>query len=499
MHCEPRIAVIPDRVRSAGPLITRVAEQAGIHLDEAQQLVANATAGVGADGRWAAFEAVIFSPRQNIKTEYLIARILAGLFVFGEDLIVYSAHQARTTAKTFGRLKRAIEHNPQLGARITRVSNRPGAETIELATGQALECVARSTSSGRGFSGSTIILDEAHELDGDQLAAILPMLSTRPNPQLVYALSLGNERSTHLGALRARALAHADPHVCWIEWSMAEGDRIDDREVWARCNPAYPARISMDYLEREWAALGSDPEQFARERLGKSRWPAAESEKFEVISRDAWQSCEDPGATAGGPVALGVALSPAGRDGVIAVCGPGPGGLPVTEIADRRPGENAAWIGPRLRDICGRHDVTAVAWEDSGLIRPLGLAAYLPGTVAALEMDPAGYAQACVSFSYAADEHTMRHRGDPVLSAAIGGARMKRYGRGGWAWHPDGLYAELPAAASLALHASGSDAGGLRPGDVTVAYIDDILGTRDYGPARRGDGAAWWHGTKLGH
>src|SRR5262249_15675441 len=154
-----------------------------------------------------------------------------GLFVFREDLIVYSAHQARTTAKTFGRLKRAIEHNPQLGARIARVSNRHGAEMIELATGQALECVARSTGSGPGSSGSPTILDEPHEPAADQLAPIPAMPTTRQTPQVLSALPLGNEPPPPLGGLRARALARLDPHVAWIEWSMAEGDRVDDREV----------------------------------------------------------------------------------------------------------------------------------------------------------------------------------------------------------------------------------------------------------------------------
>src|SRR5690348_18487783 len=94
----------------------------------------------------------------------------------------------------------AAEQNPRLAARIARTSNRIGAESIELATGQTLECVARSTNTGRGFTGSTIILDEAHELDADALAALLPMLSTRPNPSILYLLSLGNEQSTHLAA-----------------------------------------------------------------------------------------------------------------------------------------------------------------------------------------------------------------------------------------------------------------------------------------------------------
>jgi hypothetical protein len=286
---EPRISVIPDRVRTAGPQIAGVAKVAGIHLDEAQQLIADATGGVNRAGKWAAFESVIFSPRQNVKTEFLLARILAGLFLFREDYLVYSSHQVKTSTKTFRRLKRAIDRSPQLGARILRVSNRIGAEQIELTTGQVLECVARSTNSGRGFTGNTILLDEAHELDGDQLAAILPMLSTVENPSVYYCLSLGNEHTSHVGGLRARAL-DGKPDVCWIEWSMADGDDVADRAVWARCNPALAAgRISWEYLEKEYQALGR--ERFARERLGKSEWPSGEAGEWQVISQDAWDAC----------------------------------------------------------------------------------------------------------------------------------------------------------------------------------------------------------------
>jgi hypothetical protein len=305
--------VVPEAARHAGAQITAIAAKGGIVLDEAQQLVAAATSGAGPDGKWAAFEAVVFAPRQNLKTEFCIARILAGLFVFGEGYIVYSAHQVKTTSKTFRRLRRAIERNPRLGGRIARVSNRIGAETIELASGQVVEMVARSTNSGRGFTGDTIILDESHELDADQLAAILPMLSTVPNPQVIYALSLGNEHSSHLGGLRARAL-EGQPGVCWVEWSMADDDDIADRRVWAACNPAYPARISMQYMEREFAALG--PERFARERLGKSEWPTGEPGEWQIVDEDAWSACYAPGASLGDPPALvpAAAAAPPARE-----------------------------------------------------------------------------------------------------------------------------------------------------------------------------------------
>ena len=92
---------------------------------------------------------------------------------------------------------------------------------------------------------------------------------------------------------------------------MAEGDRIDDREVWKRCNSGHPARISMTYMEREFLALG--PEQFAKERLGKSNWPADETGRYAVISREKWEACTDPAARPGDPVTFGVAVSRDGR------------------------------------------------------------------------------------------------------------------------------------------------------------------------------------------
>ncbi|MFT2526241.1 hypothetical protein ACMWQA_27725, partial [Escherichia coli] len=44
--------------------------------------------------------------------------------------------------------------------------------------------MARTKGSGRGFSASTILLDEAQELGFAVLAAILPTLSAIPNSQM---------------------------------------------------------------------------------------------------------------------------------------------------------------------------------------------------------------------------------------------------------------------------------------------------------------------------
>jgi hypothetical protein len=292
--CRPRIEVVPPRVRTEGSRITRIAAMAGIRLDETQQAVADVIGGIGADGRWAAYESCVYCPRQNLKTEIAISRLLWGLFVAREDYQMYSSHMVPSATKMHRRLVRAIDRNPRLGARIARVSNRRGSESVELVSGQVIECVARSASSGRGFTGSTVILDEAHEVDSDQLGAMLPTLATAVNPQIVYLLSLADEKSLHAAGLRSRALAGL-PGVAWLEWSIAPDEDVADRRAWQRCNPAVAAgRITMEFLESEFRAMG--PDVFAREHLGKSVWPTGRAGEWQIVDEDTWMACAVPGA-----------------------------------------------------------------------------------------------------------------------------------------------------------------------------------------------------------
>ena len=148
-----------------------------------------------------------------------------------------------------------------------------------------------------GDDGELLAVEVLGLVEGDEVAG-------EPAPVEVLRATLSN-----CCAPRARARSRQHPHVCWTEWSMAEGDRIDDRKVWVRCNPAYPARISMEYIRREFLALG--PDQFTRERIGRSSWPASQTGRFAVISREAWEACQDAetDARAVGKVSFGVAVS----------------------------------------------------------------------------------------------------------------------------------------------------------------------------------------------
>ena len=99
---------------------------AGLILDPWQELALMSALGEGDDGKWAAFEVGLVVPRQNGTGSILEARELAGLFLFGERLIIHSAHQFDTSLEAFRRLLTLIEETPDFSRRVKRVSRSHG-------------------------------------------------------------------------------------------------------------------------------------------------------------------------------------------------------------------------------------------------------------------------------------------------------------------------------------------------------------------------------------
>lgn len=290
----PRVCSLPpfdagDSGRNAAAL----AEVAGLTLDPWQRFVLES--GLRRrGGKWAAFETCLIVARQNGKGAVLEALELAALFLFPDvRLILHSAHQFKTASEAFLRIRALIEDNPDFDSQVSRIRTAAGAEAVELKDGKRLRFVARSSGSGRGFSSDLVILDEAYELNDTQMAALLPTLSARPDPQVWYTSTAGGPDSIQLGRVRARGLAGGDQSLAFMEWS-ADDDAYDpaDPADWAKANPGLGIRISQDYIEREMAALG--PDAFARERLSIGDYPVAEAGQWETISADAWSACAAP-------------------------------------------------------------------------------------------------------------------------------------------------------------------------------------------------------------
>ena len=141
----------------AGREAFELAASAGLVLDEWQRFVLDVGLSERADGKWSAFEVGLIVPRQNGKGSVLEARELAGLFLFGERLILHSAHEFKTANEAFLRVRTLIENTPDLMRKVKQI-RQANEVSIEMKTGARLMIVARSRGSCRGFVGECGIL-----------------------------------------------------------------------------------------------------------------------------------------------------------------------------------------------------------------------------------------------------------------------------------------------------------------------------------------------------
>lgn len=236
--------------------------------------------------RWKALTCGLSMPRQNGKNALLEMREVFGMVGLGEK-ILHTAHEVKTAQAHFRRLKHFFGESaddlgatfPELNALVRYVRNVNGQEEIALTNGASVRVVARSKSSGRGFTADVLIMDEAQELNDDALEALLSATSAAPtgNPQWIYTGTPPgpNAAGEVFGRVRSEALddKHKPQRLCWHEWSPDPDQplNLDDKALWRSSNPAlHVGRLQLTVCEGERARLSDAG--FARERLGA--WPA---------------------------------------------------------------------------------------------------------------------------------------------------------------------------------------------------------------------------------
>jgi phage terminase large subunit-like protein len=430
-------------VTSLGGEVADLADQAGLHLDGWQRHVLTGAFGVLNDGRWSAFEVGVVVPRQNGKGSILEAVELAGLFLFGERMILHSAHELKTSMEAFRRILDLVTGVDWLRKQVKRVTRSHGDEGIELLNGNRLRFTARSTGAGRGFTGDRIVMDEAYNLGPEAMAALLPTLSARPNPQLWYASSAGMSSSTQLHAVRARGLKGVDPSLAYFEWSAPDRADPDDPAVWRQANPALGIRITEQFVGRERAAM---PEaEFLRERLGV--WD--DPRNATVIPAETWAACLDLESIPSGEIAFAVDATPDRSAASIAVaCRRNGDGRWHVEVIDSRRG--VAWVADRtekLLDRWGRVPVLIDAGGPAASLLPDLAGRHVDVTV----IGSRDYTQACGLFYDAVVGDELRHLGQTPLDVAVAAARKRTIGDA-WGWARKDLTDISPlVAATLAV------------------------------------------------
>lgn len=458
-HQEPRIYTGPTYQSTPGLEAIELAAMAGLHLMPWQQFTIKHSLGQNpymGGMRWAAFEVGLVVPRQNGKGSVLEARELYGLFLEPrEKLILHSAHEFKTAQEAFLRIKTLIDSSDWLTRRVARMRTSHGEEGIELIDGSRLRFVARSTGSGRGFTGDLLILDEAYNLGADQMAALLPTLSARPNPQVWYTSSAGMISSDQLRSVRIRGRKGDNERLAYFEWSCPEGCDLDDPENWAQANPTLGYRIDLDFIAAERKALPDDV--FARERLGI--W--AEDSVQSVIDLKLWAECADPQSRPGDKIAFAIDARPDMSAAAIASAGRREDNKLHTKVVDHRPG--MGWVVERMAELNQRYRPVAVLLDPSSpagsLLADLADVGIEPILVNAREMG-----QACVAFHNDVVADQLRHTDQDTLNLALRQATTRNLGDA-WAWDRRQGHGDICplVAVTLATHGFRLHGGGEAP------------------------------------
>lgn len=267
----PRIQSTPLVGRSLGGSVSQLADLIGKPLLPWQEHVLDQSLMIADDGRFVRTTCGVLVARQNGKTHLMRMRLLAGLFVFGEESIAGMAQNRQMALDTMMQVVDYAESHPALSRRIKKVSRTNGNEKFEVYCHhypkacnepcnrvRTYRVLAATPDNARGRSIDLLYVDELREISDKVWAAAAPTTRARPNPQTWITSNAGDVSSQVLNDMRSRALADASPRLGWWEWSAEPSRRITDRAGWQEANPSLGYLVNIESIEDSLARDSED-------------------------------------------------------------------------------------------------------------------------------------------------------------------------------------------------------------------------------------------------
>lgn len=442
----------------------------GLVLDPWQAAVTVDILGEEQDGSWTVNEAGIIVGRQNGKGGIIEARELAGIFLFGETLILHSAHQQRTSTDAFRRMQVIVESSPDLDRKVMAISRSKTDESITFKVDgrtARIRYLTRTEAGGRGLTkADLVVMDEAMILDEGPIASLLPILATAPRWQVIYAGSAGDKRlptgSRVLARIRRRGL-RKEPRVSLHMWEahlrhgktchvhpaelypVPECVRCQageanctlanraDPDVHAMTNPSLGGRMKPTFLQSMMGAMATW--DFDREFLGAGDYP--DDDGWNVVPAEVWAALGDPESKRGPAFAVGIEVAWDGESASVSIMARRDDGLFHMEALESAPG--TAWTVPYAKALQRKRPVATVVdpkspsavilpgLEEAGvkrIIRPT-LPQYASWSARALQM--------------VTETREVRHIRQPTMDTAVRVAKKRDLGQGTFAWQRENL------------------------------------------------------------
>lgn len=431
---KPRIDIFQDGFIDLAERGLELIRHYGIELLPWQELVLRRWLATDKNDCWANNNCGLVVPRQNGKSELLIARIIIGMIFRGEH-IVFTA-QSVETANTIKRrvFRFFFEAESEIRDLLTSEFDKEprSFDYVEIRNGGRCAFRTRTRSGGLGTTNDVIIIDEAQEYTDAQQEALRPTISAGHlgNSQTIMAGTppTAGTAGTVFERTRRNILAGKGGSWCWQEWSVENITTNDDKDAWYATNPSLGYFVQERAIEDEAVDMAQD--SFNRMRLG---WFAG-VDSARLITDEEWNKLavekvvlpDEP------ELVYSVKFAPDRSASTLAV-GAWVGDKVHLEVINRRPmsdgiGWISAWLLPRYKK-CNKIVIDGAAGAQLLVEELVRSDRKTSKYILTPNVREAGAAYA--GFMQAIEDGTITHFNQPLLNSAIRTTKRRDIGRDG--------------------------------------------------------------------
>ena len=433
----PRIDIYQPGDTEKAELLFELLDEYGTKLLPWQRLVLKRWLAEDKNGNFVNLRCGLSVPRQNGKTEIIVARIIYGI-IFRKSIGLFTAQKQQTADVVKRRVQDFFYENPYeeiFNLLTPRFRQKPrGYAFMEFNNGSVYTFTTRTRMGGLGTTNDELICDEAADMTDDHEATLMPTISAAKsgNPQLIYAgtppvaTSAGEVFSRNRKQLLSGALG------AWTEWSVDKLTDPMDREAWYQTNPSLGEFLLPSAVEAESTSLSND--NFNRMRLGW--WSGVEDKR--AIDQKTWDKLftEKPEFDEGFKPVYAVKFSPDRSDYSLVASLPLKDGKIHVEVVMQRPMSEgwarlAKWLIDRWRN-CSKIIIDGATGQ-SILFEELTRAGVPPKKIIQPNMKEIVSAH---QFVYdAIEKGELSHYNQPLLNQTVRVTKMRQMGRyGGFGW-----------------------------------------------------------------
>lgn len=396
-------------------------------------------------GLFAHREVGLSVPRQQGKTQLILALMVHRIAAWDRQNVVYAAQTRNDARKRFEDEFIVTLNDSKLAGKFrTRMSN--GNEAILWTSKRSrLGITANTEKAGHGPPLDLGVIDEAFSHEDDRLeVAFSPAMLTRKMAQLVWASAGGNEKSVWLNKKRATGRELIErmwetgerPSVAYFEWFAPDDMPRDQPSTWRTCLPALGHTVTEAVIRSELEKASGDPSGFDRSYLNRTR--KATPPEDPNVPKAKWLGLADAASRKGTEVAFAIDVSQDRAWSTIGAASIRPDGRAHLEVVARRPGTD--WVVPAVAKLAKLWDPVAVGVASSGapassLIDDLVAAGIdaprdkdRPERGDLAVMRHGDVVEACGQMADSLNQGTAAHIDQAPLTAAVNGARTRRVG-----------------------------------------------------------------------